>query len=312
MINKGWGFFVDMPINAGYEYFNAEKVYLDAKTTEEKIVALEGLIRKAPKHKGSENLLSELKTRLKKLKEKSERVRKMGGGKKGFKKEGFQVVLLGLANSGKSTLLARLTNAQSAGSPYPFSTLEPALGTMDYEGARAQVVDLPSAGHGNFDVGVINTADCVLLVVDRLEDVEKLSGVLTRAPSRRIIVVTKTDLLSPDEKRKLDARCRSKRLDYVLLSSINDEGVGLLKKRIFEMMGVIRVYTKEPGKPPAVLPVVLPVGSSVKDVGESIRNGFYRNVKESRVTGPSAKFANQKVGLSHVLRDRDVVEFHTR
>ena len=301
-----------MPINAGYEYFNAEKVYLDAKTPEEKIIALEALIRTAPKHKGSENLLSELKTRLKKLKEKSERVRKMGGGKKGFKKEGFQAVLLGLANSGKSALLSRLTNAQVVVSPHPFSTIQPALGTMDYEGARAQVVDLPSVGHGNFDVGLINTADCVLLVVDRVEDVEKLSGALIRAPSRRIIVITKVDLLSSDERRKLDARCRSKRLDYVLVSSASGEGVDLLKKRIFDMMGVIRVYTKEPGKPPAVLPIVLTIGSTVKDVGESIRNGFYKSVRESRVTGPSAKFANQKVGLTHVLRDKDVVEFHTR
>jgi len=301
-----------MPINAGYEYFNAEKAYIDAKTPEEKITALEELIRKAPKHKGSENLLSELKTRLKKLKEKSERVRKMGGGKKGVKKEGFQVVLVGLANSGKSSLLAVLTNAQPAVSPYPFSTLEPALGTMDYEGVRAQIVDLPSVGHGNFDAGVVNTADCILLVLERIEDVEELASILSRAPSKRIMALTKLDLLSPDEHRKLDARCRSRRFDYVLVSSVSGEGVVALKRRIFEMMKVIRVYTKEPGKPPAVLPVVLPIGSSVKDVAESIRNGFYLTVRESRVTGPSAKFANQKAGLAHELKDMDVVEFHTR
>ena len=53
-----------MPINAGYEYFNAEKRYLDAQTLDEKITALEEMIKVAPKHKGSENLLAELKTRL--------------------------------------------------------------------------------------------------------------------------------------------------------------------------------------------------------------------------------------------------------
>ncbi len=301
-----------MPINAGYEYFDAEKKYLAAQTTEEKIIALEELIRKAPKHKGSENLLSELKTRLKKLKEKSEKARKMGGGKKGIKKEGFQVVLLGLPNCGKSALLGALTNAQSPGSPYPFSTIEPVLGTMDYEGVRAQIVDMPSIGHGNFDSGLVNTADCVLVVAEKIDDLVESEKYLGRIYGKTFIVFTKIDLLSDSEKRKFDDRCRSKRLNYVLVSSVDGTGILGVKKKIFEMMGVIRVYTKEPGKPPAVLPVVLPLGSTVKDVAESIRNGFFRTVHETRVTGPSAKFANQKVGLTHGVRDKDVVEFHTR
>ena len=76
-------------------------------------------------------------------------------------------------------------------------------------------------------------------------------------------------------------------------------------------MGVIRVYMKEPGKAATTIPAVLPVGSNVKDVAEGIFHGFFRTVRETRVTGPSAKFANQKVGLTHVLKDRDVIEFHT-
>ena len=74
-----------MPINAGHEYFEAEKKYLAAQTLEEKIAALRELIKTAPKHKSSENLLAELKTRLKKFIEKSEKSASVGKGKKGIR-----------------------------------------------------------------------------------------------------------------------------------------------------------------------------------------------------------------------------------
>ena len=74
---------VNMPINAGHEYFEAEKKYLAAQTLEERIICLQEMIRTAPKHKSSENLLAELKTRLKKLTEKAEKTASVGKGKKG-------------------------------------------------------------------------------------------------------------------------------------------------------------------------------------------------------------------------------------
>lgn len=301
-----------MPINAGYEYFNAEKVYLEAKTIEDKILALEGMIKTAPKHKGSESLLAELKTRLRKLREKQEKVKKSGGGAKGIKKEGYQVVLLGLTNSGKSSLLSVLTNAKPLISSTMFTTRRPELGTMDYEGVRAQIVDMPGVGNSSFDLGLINNADCIIEVVDKLEDLPHLEASLVRTTGKRIIVVMKIDLLSSEERRKLTERCKAKRIQALFISGITGEGVPELKKRIFDYMGVLRVYMKEPGKPATSIPGVLPLGSTVKDVAESIFHGFARKVSETRITGPSAKFANQKVGLSHIVKDRDIIEFHTR
>lgn len=77
-------------------------------------------------------------------------------------------------------------------------------------------------------------------------------------------------------------------------------------------MSVIRIYTKEPGKPVSQIPATLPEGSTIKDVAESILKGFSQKVKETRLTGPSSKFPNQRVGLSHILKDLDIVEFHTK
>lgn len=300
-----------MPINAGYEYMNAEKKYLEAKTLEEKIACLEEMIRVSPKHKSSENFVANLKQRLNKLMEKQEKASKKSGGRKGVKKEGFQVVLLGFSNSGKSSLLSKLTNAKPLISSNSFTTKHPEIGTMFYQGVKAQIVDLPSIGSEYFDIGIINTADLILIVSDNLEDLDKINSMLSRAYGKKLIAVNKSDLLSHEELRKLEAKIRSKKLDAVIISCESGYNLEYLKQAIFNSMSVIRVYTKEPGKIYTSIPVVLPKESSVKDAAESIRKGFSNLVKETRLTGPSSKFPNQKVGLSHKLKDKDIVEFHT-
>lgn len=302
-----------MPVNAGHEFFEVEKKYLSARNPDEKIFWLEEMIRKAPKHKSSEKFVSELKIRLRKLRDKAETARKKGGSKKGIRKEGYQVLLIGKTNSGKSSLLGKLTNAKPKISGNMFSTKEAELGTMEYEGAKAQIIDMPSTGSEHFDYGILHGADCLLLVVDKLEDLEDLKPYAEKNRGHKLIVVNKIDMLDDNERRKLQERCKSKRLkDFVLVSCFEDEGILMLKKMIFEKMNVVRVYTKEPGKLASKEPMVLGERSSVKDAAEKILKGFSRQIKETRVTGPSAKFANQKVGLTHILKDGDVIEFHTR
>ena len=299
--------------NQGPEYFIAEKKYLRAKTTEEQIFWLTEMIRNFKKHKGSETMLANLKQRLKRFREKQEKSKKVGKSTaKAIRKEGFQVVLLGLSNSGKSTLLAKLTNAHPKISQNPFTTKEPELGTMDYQSVKAQIVDLPSIGSEFFDMGIVNTADLIIIVLDKLEDLDKVKPYISKIYGKLIIVINKTDLLLDSELRKLEEKIKSKRINAVILSSLTGYGLDKLKESIFKEMNVIRVYMKEPSKLASNIPAVLPFNSSVKDAAESIRNGFSLQVKETRITGPSSKFSNQKVGLSHVLKDRDIIEFHIK
>lgn len=302
-----------MTINAGPEYFSAEKKYLAAKSMEEKILYLEEMIRTAPHHKGSENFLAELRTRLKKFLEKQEKSKKVGkSSKKGIKKEGYQCVLIGLPNSGKSSLLARLTNAQPKISPNPFTTKEPEIGTLFHGGIKAQIVDIPSIGSELFDSGVVHTADSLIIVITSLSDLQKIEPLLIRARGKRIVTLNKSDLLDDNQKRKLGETLKSRKILGVLTSTITGEGIEDLKNLLTSNMNVIRIYCKEPGKPPTKIPVILPIGSTVKNVAESILKGFSQKVKETRLTGPSSKFSNQKVGLSHQLKDLDIVEFHTK
>ena len=302
-----------MPINASYEYFAAEKKYLAAQTAEEKISCLEEMIRKAPKHKSSENFIAELKQRLKKLTEKQEKAKKSGKTtKKSIRKEGFQVVLVGLTNSGKSSLLSKLTNAHPKTGLYSFTTKSPEVGTLHHQGFKIQIIDLPSIGSENFDMGLVNTADLILIVIDSLDNMEKVLPHLTKSQGKKLIVINKSDLLTQEQLRKVEATTKSKKIEAIIISCMTDYNLTELKNRMITKTNMIRVYTKEPGKPPSKDPVTLPLNSTVKDVAESIRKGFHLTVKESRITGPSSKFPNQKVGISHILKDQDVVEFHTK
>lgn len=301
-----------MPINAGPEYFKVEKEYLNAKNVPDKIFWLEELIKVAPKHKGSENLLAELRTRLKKLKEKSEKLsKKSGGNKKGIKKEGFQFVIIGKTGVGKSSLLSKLTNATPLIADYPFTTKFPEIGTFVFNGVKAQLIENPGFGSENFDIGLANGADCLIIFINEVNDIDEYTEKLFRATNKRIFVFNKSDLLNENEKRKLRERIKSKRINGVLISCNTLDGFEELTEKMFLEMDIVRVYTKEPGKNPSPDPVVLKIGSNVRDVAEKILKGFSLKIKETRLTGPSGKFSNQKVGLKHILKDRDIIEFHT-
>jgi ribosome-interacting GTPase 1 len=145
-----------------------------------------------------------------------------------------------------------------------------------------------------------------------LEDANEVEEFLSRARGERIIVLNKSDLFDSTETRKMEATFRSRKIKGVVVSALTKNGLEDLKEKMFSVMGVIRVYMKEPGKILKGEPLVLKPGATIKDVAESIRKGFSLTVSETRVTGPSGKFPNQRVGMRHVVKDRDVVEFHTR
>jgi uncharacterized protein len=301
-----------MPLNAGYEYVNAEKKYYQATTLDEKIVALEGMIKTAPKHKSSEHHVAELKNRLRRFIEKKEKNKKVGKTtQKSIRKEGFQCVLIGPTNSGKSSLLSSMTNAKPKISLNQFTTKDPEIGTLYHKGYKAQVVDLPSIGSENFDVGIVNTADCIIIVIETLADLDRCLNIISRSYGKRIIALNKSDLLNDEDLRKLNEKIKSKKLNALLISTFTNQGILDLKEKIIQTMPLIRVYLKEPGKPASNLPMILPIGSSVKKAAESILKGFSLRVRETKITGPSSKFPNQKVGLSHILKDLDTIEFHT-
>jgi hypothetical protein len=85
----------------------------------------------------------------------------------------------------------------------------------------------------------------------------------------------------------------------------------LIGSKIFELLEITRVYTKEPGKEPATDPIVCKPGATVGDLARTIHNDFYERFKYARIWGPAAKFDNEKVGLDRVLLDGTVIQLYT-
>ncbi|MCX8190013.1 MAG: 50S ribosome-binding GTPase [Candidatus Diapherotrites archaeon] len=168
-----------MPTNVTVEYALAQKKYEEAKTPEEKLQALIEMQRYAPDHKGAENLRAEISRKIRMMREKIEKQeeqrKKTSSHAIGIKKEGIaQVALVGMPNSGKSTILKALSGVDVEIAPYPFTTKEPVVGMMDYKKAQIQIVEIPALVEGSSEgkargtemLGLIRNADLIVLVID--------------------------------------------------------------------------------------------------------------------------------------------------
>jgi len=162
--------------NQSPAYQRAHGKFLSASTEEERVEALEEMIKECPKHKSSENMLSNLRIRYKKLKEKIEKGKKQkksSGGRTGIKKEDMQAVIIGKTNTGKSTLISELTNAQPKINEYEFTTTYPIIGMMNYAGTQIQLVENPAIESDYYDKGLTNTADTILILILNLKQIDE-------------------------------------------------------------------------------------------------------------------------------------------
>ena len=300
-----------MPINAGYEYAEAQKHFLSAKTIEEKIEGTEEMLRTAPKHKGSENLIAQLRLRLSKLKKEAEKEKaKKKGRSIGIRKESdAQVTLLGFTKSGKSQLLAALTDAKPKISEIPFTTLTPEIGALDLDGIIVQLIELPSRIEDKEILGIARSSDLILVIITSLNELVNLAAVLKKEniTTKRIFILNKIDSISNEEASRLKAVN-----NLTKISAKNKGGLEELKQKIFEQINLIRIYTKEPGKKQSERPMIVKKDATVKDLAEKILHGLSKRFLKAKIWGKSAKFPSQTVGLEHVLEDRDIVELYLR
>ena len=322
-----------MPANLTPMYRKAEEAFRQAKTTADKIAALEEMYATIPKHKGTEKMQADLKTRMSKLREAGEQ-HKAHGGVDLFhvEKHGAgQYVLIGLPNCGKSALVGALTKAHVTVAPYPYATHAPVPGMMAYEDVQIQLVDMPpvtAEGPVPGMIGSVRAADgliiCIDLGADVLEQMEVCMGLLEGrglvppgrqvpeggAAKRMLVVGTKVDLPGAAENFQALKELYGSAVPLLATSAEKGDNLGEIPRTCFKMLDVVRIYPKEPGKPPdKERPFVLPKGSTVLDLAAVIHKDMAAHLKRARIWGANM-YEGAPAPREHVLSDRDIVELH--
>ena len=341
-----------MPANLSPEYKKAEQAFREATDDRERLLRLRDMLRTIPKHKGTEHLQADIKSRIKQLTEELAGPKK-GGARTGpvhtLRPEGAaQVALLGPPNAGKSSLHVKLTGSRADVGPYPFTTHEPMPGMLPHQDVSFQLVDLPPISEDYIEgwfVNALQPADAALLVADisAPECIDQLEAVLARLDEKRIsliegwpglkgdarpapddeldpfrirlptlLVVNKIDLAPGPEEVAVLQELLDANYPAVATSTVSGQGLEDVGEFLFRGLEIVRVYTKTPGRPPEL------------DRPFTVRRGAtvmdVARLVHKDIAG-SLKYARawgtgvfdgQQIGPEHRLSDADVVELHMR
>ncbi len=144
------------------------------------------------------------------------------------------------------------------------------------------------------------------VTIDIVED-----SIFGNAVYRPTIVVANKADVGGDEATLEQLRQAARPLEVLVVSAERTPDLGeLLGSRLFGLLGIARIYTKEPGKEPAVEPIVARRGITVGELAKMIHSDFYERFRYARLWGPSAKFPNERVGLDRELEDGTIIQLH--
>ncbi|MBI5229293.1 50S ribosome-binding GTPase [Candidatus Micrarchaeota archaeon] len=298
-------------LNAPPQYYAAERKYSEAKTNEEKMRALEEMLRYCPKHKSAENILMEIKSKMARVKKEAElekAKKKMRGKKEGefIKKQGPQLVLVGGVNSGKTALFNAITGMRLPSSDVPFETKEVVPGMMEFNKVQVQVLDTPSITEENKSrtLAFARNADLSAVILDGTQETGAQVNYFNELEGKKLVLVSKKDVAGSKEFKENEFGKA-----YCVFDSDN---VNEIEKMIWDALAVIRVFTKTPREEPDFSrPIVLAKGCTVRDAAKEVHKDFVQNLKFARVWG-SAKFPGQQVSGDYELKDGDVIELHMK
>ncbi len=327
-----------MPANLSPEYIAAEKKLRTAKTPQEKLGILEEMLAAIPKHKGTEKMQAMLKTKIAKMRDQMQSrpaVARHGPSFHVEKSGAGQIAVVGPPNSGKSQLIAALTGAEPEVGDYPYTTRAPSPFMMKYENIKIQLVDTPPLAPEEIQTELaelVKTADRVLVVLD-LGDQETASILETQLArfkekrielifgagptpegtpfaKRAIIAANKADCPQAEENLSFIREYFGPNLPLSAVSAARGDGLEDLRKNLFLLLEVIRVYSKTPGKKADLNdPFALKKGSTVMDMAMAVHKDFVEKFKYARIWRKES-LQGQMINRDFVLEDEDIVELH--
>jgi uncharacterized protein len=233
-----------------------------------------------------------------------------------IKKQGQkQFVLVGCPSVGKSSLIAKLSGVQTKIASYEFTTLRPLPATINLNGAYIQIIDLPGliegatedVGQGKRLLAIVKHSDGILLMADLSKPLTELEKIIRELEKSEIImsliiIGNKIDLPGAHEKL-IGLRKRFPKQKVLAISTTTEQGLEELKQEIWKKSNLIRVYPKDKQEP-----MIVEIGATIKDFVEKIHKDLLVKFKFATIRGTSAKFPDQRVGLSHVLEDNDKID----
>ena len=327
-----------MPANLPPHYFEAEKRYREAQSPEDKVAALEEMLTIMPKHKGTDKLRADIRRRISKVKAQPKQKKRASRWESDYSidKEGAaQLAVIGPPNVGKSALVATLTNASPEVADFPHSSWKPTPGMAPYENIQFQLIDTPPISEEFIDplmADLIRRTDILLVMLDlqadpiqQYEDTLSILGEwrvflvgmpvpedLTKVPfiKKALIAANKMDEAENEEDFQVFLELSGLKLPCLGISTVTKRNLKERLLQIYDIAGIIRVYSKAPGKEPDLnSPFVLPKGSTLETLAAKIHKDFTNKLKYARMWGKDV-FDGQMVQRNYVLQEGDTAEIH--
>jgi len=330
-----------MPANLPPQYYELEREYKAERDPREKLRLAQELLTMMPKHKGTDKLQADIKSKIAKLKLQIDGTQKKHGARTvetydHIDREGAaQIILIGPPNSGKSTIVDALTKAKPLIGDYPYTTRIPLTGMTEYESVQLQLIDTPPIADDymeKFLYNLVREADLVVVVVDVATPgfESRVRTVFEKLEEKRIMLTAAVpdDVDDPRFYHKKTILAAHKFFeeggevgmaglaelypDFTIVPSsiLDDEVLENFKKAMFDSLGVIRVYTKRVGHEVDFAdPIILPEGGTVEEAAVELHKDFARKLQYAKVWG-AGKHEGQRVKNNFVLTDGDIIEFH--